>query len=39
VDDVVTTGSTLLAAKDSLEKAGNSVVGFLTFAETESKKE
>lgn len=39
VDDVVTTGSTLLAAKESLEKAGNSVVGFLTFAETESKKE
>ena len=34
VDDIVTTGSTLLEAKRALEKAGAEVVGFLAFAET-----
>ena len=37
VDDVVTTGSSLLEAKKTLENAGFFVEGFLTFAETESK--
>lgn len=34
VDDIVTTGSTLLEANRALEKAGAEVVGFLAFAET-----
>ena len=37
VDDVVTTGSSLLTAKETLESAGYSVTGFVTFAETEAK--
>jgi ComF family protein len=38
IDDVVTTGATLVEAAKTAEAAGNRVVGFLTFAETESKK-
>jgi predicted amidophosphoribosyltransferase len=38
IDDVVTTGATLLEAASTLQKAGHSVHGFLTFAETEAKK-
>jgi len=38
IDDVVTTGATLKAAEQALVAAGHSVIGFLTFAETESKK-
>lgn len=38
VDDVVTTGSTLKTAAKTLENAGHEVIGFLTFAETESKR-
>jgi ComF family protein len=37
VDDIVTTGSTLVTAAKVLELAGNIVEGFVTFAETESK--
>ncbi len=37
IDDVVTTGATLLAASAELQKTGYSVAGFLTFAETERK--
>ena len=37
IDDVVTTGATLLAATRELQKAGYFVEGFLTFAETERK--
>ena len=36
VDDVVTTGATVLAASKTLEKAGHRVLGFVAFAETES---
>jgi predicted amidophosphoribosyltransferase len=36
VDDVVTTGATVLAASKTLEKAGHRVLGFLAFAETEA---
>ena len=39
VDDIVTTGATLNASRIALETAGNIVAGFVTFAETESKKE
>lgn len=39
VDDIVTTGATLKASQLALETAGNIVAGFVTFAETESKKE
>ena len=38
VDDVVTTGATLLTAKQTLENAGYFVEGFITFAETEGKR-
>jgi ComF family protein len=38
IDDVVTTGSTLLAAKETLENSGYFVEGFITFAETEAKR-
>lgn len=38
IDDVVTTGATLLAAKETLEKSGYFVEGFITFAETEAKR-
>ena len=38
VDDVVTTGATLLTAKQTLENAGFFVEGFITYAETEGKK-
>lgn len=34
VDDVVTTGATLLEAARAVSAAGGEVVGFLTFAET-----
>jgi ComF family protein len=37
VDDIVTTGASILAAKKSLESAGYFVEGFVTFAETEAK--
>lgn len=36
IDDVVTTGATLLAASKALQCAGHRVVGFLAFAETEA---
>jgi ComF family protein len=36
IDDVVTTGATLLAASNSLQSAGHRVIGFLAFAETEA---
>lgn len=38
IDDVVTTGATLLAAKETLENSGYFVEGFITFAETEAKR-
>ena len=38
IDDVVTTGATLLEAASTLQRAGHFVHGFLTFAETEAKK-
>ncbi len=38
IDDVVTTGATLQSATTALKNAGHSVVGFLTFAETEAKR-
>jgi predicted amidophosphoribosyltransferase len=38
IDDVVTTGSTLLEAKETLENSGYFVEGFITFAETEAKR-
>jgi len=38
IDDVVTTGATLQNASAALQNAGHSVVGFLTFAETENKR-
>ena len=38
VDDVVTTGATLLQASETLKNAGHSVLGFVTFAETEAKR-
>lgn len=34
IDDIVTTGATLLEARRALEKAGAQVIGFLAFAET-----
>lgn len=34
VDDIVTTGATILEARRALEKAGAQVIGFLAFAET-----
>lgn len=37
VDDIVTTGASMLAAKQTLEDAGYFVTGFVTFAETEAK--
>lgn len=37
VDDVVTTGATLLEAKRALEAAENQVLGFICFAETPHK--
>jgi predicted amidophosphoribosyltransferase len=36
LDDVVTTGATLLEARRAIEAAGIPVVGFATFAETPS---
>ena len=38
IDDVVTTGATLLEAHRVLTKAGYLVTGFITFAETEAKR-
>lgn len=38
VDDVVTTGASILTAKQTLENAGYLVQGFVTFAETEGKR-
>ena len=38
VDDVITTGATIKQAAKGLEKAGYFVQGFVTFAETESKR-
>lgn len=38
VDDVVTTGASLLSAKETLENSGYFVQGFITFAETEAKR-
>ncbi|MEY3856129.1 MAG: hypothetical protein RJA45_599, partial [Actinomycetota bacterium] len=38
VDDVVTTGASMLTAKETLENAGYFVIGFVTFAETEAKR-
>lgn len=38
VDDIITTGATMRAAADALQHAGHHFVGFVTFAETESKK-
>lgn len=38
IDDVVTTGSTLIEAKNVLTEAGYFVTGFITFAETEAKR-
>lgn len=38
IDDVVTTGATLLEANRTLQKAGYFVTGFITFAETEPKR-
>jgi ComF family protein len=38
VDDVVTTGASLLTAKETLENSGYFVQGFVTFAETEAKR-
>ena len=38
IDDVVTTGATLKNAAVALQNAGHSVLGFLTFAETEAKR-
>jgi predicted amidophosphoribosyltransferase len=38
VDDIITTGATMRAAADALQHAGHRFVGFVTFAETESKK-
>lgn len=38
VDDVVTTGATLLTAAETLKNAGHLVLGFVTFAETEAKR-
>jgi ComF family protein len=38
IDDVVTTGATLQNAASALQTAGHSVIGFLTFAETEDKR-
>ena len=38
IDDVVTTGATLKEATHALENSGHSVIGFLTFAETEAKR-
>ncbi len=38
VDDVVTTGASVLTAKQTLENAGYFVQGFVTFAETEGKR-
>jgi ComF family protein len=38
VDDVITTGATITQAAKDLEKAGYFVQGFITFAETESKR-
>lgn len=34
IDDIVTTGATILEARRALEKAGAQVLGFLAFAET-----
>jgi ComF family protein len=34
IDDIVTTGATILEARRALEIAGAQVIGFLTFAET-----
>ena len=38
IDDIVTTGATLIEAAKTLTLAGYRVHGFLTFAETEDKK-
>ena len=38
IDDVVTTGATIQTATETLENSGHKVIGFLTFAETESKR-
>jgi ComF family protein len=38
IDDVVTTGATIRTATETLENSGHKVIGFLTFAETESKR-
>lgn len=38
IDDIVTTGATIKATAEALQHAGHHFVGFVTFAETESKK-
>jgi ComF family protein len=38
VDDIITTGATMRVAAEALQHAGHHFVGFVTFAETESKK-
>ncbi|MEO0312800.1 MAG: hypothetical protein RL140_30 [Actinomycetota bacterium] len=38
VDDIITTGSTMKAAAEAIQHAGHRFVGFVAFAETESKK-
>lgn len=38
VDDIITTGATMREAAEALQHAGHRFVGFVTFAETESKK-
>lgn len=38
IDDIITTGATIKEAAKAIQHAGHNFVGFVTFAETESKK-
>ena len=38
IDDIITTGATIREAATAIQHAGHNFVGFVTFAETESKK-